>query len=152
MIPISNYSVYTWNTKHIYIETKEDNEEFMKYNRLDTVLKVSTYDQKTGKWSPLQLFYMHQKAKIKDLKEKILSYEMVAVENLILVKEESNGRKILKNDNQEVRDFWEGHKIYAEPNLEKTKEIDRVKNTTEIQFTNAPTKKNTNTKSPLTRG
>jgi len=58
MIPISNYSVYTWNTKHIYIETKEDNEEFMK----------------------------------------------------ILVKEESNGRKILKNDNQEVCDFWEGSK------------------------------------------
>jgi len=36
---------------------------------------------------------MHQKAKIKDLKEKISSSYKIAVENLILVKEESNGRK-----------------------------------------------------------
>jgi len=77
------------------------------------------------------------------LKEKVSSSYGVAVENLILVKEESNGRKILKSDNQEVRDFWEGSKIYAEPNPGEDKaplayeEIDRVKNTTEIQFTNA---------------
>jgi len=54
--------------------------------------------------------------------------------------------KILKSDNQEVRDFWEGSKIYAEPNPGEDKaplayeEIDRVKNTTEIQFTNADEK------------
>jgi len=68
------------------------------------------------------------------------------VENLVLVKEETNGRKLLRNDNQEVRDFLEGSKIYAEPNSGDDKsplsfeEIDRVKNTSEVLFTNADEK------------
>jgi len=86
------------------------------------------------------------------LKEQIAVKYGIKIEDQVLVKEETNGRgKVLRHDNSEVhRDLIDGSKVYVEPNLGDDKEplsleeIERVKNTIELQFSNVDEKEYSN--------
>jgi hypothetical protein len=68
-ISCGDYIMYVTSPKHIYIETKEDNEEFPKFSRMDIVVKVSAYDPVSNSWSNFSNFYFSRNTRIRNVRE-----------------------------------------------------------------------------------
>eukprot|EP01123_Difflugia_compressa_P011954 TRINITY_DN4952_c0_g1_i1.p1 TRINITY_DN4952_c0_g1~~TRINITY_DN4952_c0_g1_i1.p1 ORF type:complete len:1123 (+),score=226.28 TRINITY_DN4952_c0_g1_i1:470-3370(+) len=144
------YSAY--QAKCFWVETKKEDAVFIKYDRMDTILKVVFYDVSTNSWSPIEFYWFNPRLKLFDIKSLFASERYNnkhRPEELVIVKEEYIGRaKILENNELDLNrsDLFDGHKIFVEPRMEDGKEprsideIDRVKNAIEISYSNADEK------------
>lgn len=131
--------------QQIYVEVKENEEEFPKYSVGDITIKCSGYNSETGVWSRHRSFSFPRDSLLSYVKEK-LSYAFgIPVENLLLIEETaSSSSKILERDNVPFLNnaiSIMSSKFYVEPKSGEEvprayQHIDKLKYNTQIQFTN----------------
>eukprot|EP01124_Arcella_intermedia_P013468 TRINITY_DN1987_c0_g1_i1.p1 TRINITY_DN1987_c0_g1~~TRINITY_DN1987_c0_g1_i1.p1 ORF type:complete len:1184 (-),score=304.19 TRINITY_DN1987_c0_g1_i1:63-3557(-) len=139
-------NAYQYNPKHLLIECKNDQETFSEFNRMDTVLKVSFFEEETQTWSAPYIVSAPPKYKNIDLKNMLKTKTNIPVEEMLLTKDDFPQPKKLQDHRDVMSDMSDGSKVFVERAREgkeeprAIEEITRRKNAVEAVF-NTPGEK-----------